>query len=128
MSESVVVGCWYTPAGIRLTPPTYDLTCNRPYTLRLFSEIGFRAWNPQAPKPRPYHLAIAAIKKIRGEFKVSAWGGRFSSNRFHHSKVRRSPLYAKSYSVAKHPSAGVFSEDGTSSGVDHVKCNRCSRE
>ncbi|GBO00061.1 hypothetical protein AVEN_105917-1 [Araneus ventricosus] len=68
MSESVVVGCWYTPAGIRLTPPTYDVTCSRP--LRLFSEIGFRAWNPQAPKPRHYHLAIAAIKKIRGEFKV----------------------------------------------------------
>ncbi|GBN27063.1 hypothetical protein AVEN_253971-1 [Araneus ventricosus] len=39
-----------TPTGGRLTT-TYDLTCNRPHTRRIFSGIGFRAWNPPAPKP-----------------------------------------------------------------------------
>ncbi|GBM56653.1 hypothetical protein AVEN_123136-1 [Araneus ventricosus] len=43
-----------TPTGVRLTT-TYDLTCNRPHTRRFFSGIGFRTWNPPAPKPRPYH-------------------------------------------------------------------------
>ncbi|GBL56692.1 hypothetical protein AVEN_229565-1 [Araneus ventricosus] len=33
------------PAGGHLTP-TYDLTCNRPNTKRIFSGIGFRTWNP----------------------------------------------------------------------------------
>ncbi|GBO02126.1 hypothetical protein AVEN_154094-1 [Araneus ventricosus] len=43
-----------TPTGGRLTT-TYDLTCNRPHTRRIFSGIGFRTWNPPPPKPRPYH-------------------------------------------------------------------------
>ncbi|GBO26543.1 hypothetical protein AVEN_67724-1 [Araneus ventricosus] len=34
---------------------TYDLTCNRPHTCRIFIGIEFRTWNPPAPKPRPYH-------------------------------------------------------------------------
>ncbi|GBM84549.1 hypothetical protein AVEN_125665-1 [Araneus ventricosus] len=48
-----------TPTGGRLTT-TYDLTCNRPHTQRIFSGIGFRAWNHPAPKSRPYHEATAA--------------------------------------------------------------------
>ncbi|GBM19938.1 hypothetical protein AVEN_164886-1 [Araneus ventricosus] len=49
------VGIFYaTPTGGRLAT-TYDLTCHRPNTRRIFSGIGFRAWNPPAPKPRPYH-------------------------------------------------------------------------
>ncbi|GBN71404.1 hypothetical protein AVEN_90135-1 [Araneus ventricosus] len=43
-----------TPTGGRLAT-TYDLTCNRPHTRRIFSGIGSRTWNPPAPKPRPYH-------------------------------------------------------------------------
>ncbi|GBN14926.1 hypothetical protein AVEN_249819-1 [Araneus ventricosus] len=43
-----------TPAGGRLAP-TYDLTCNRPNTRRIFSGIGFRIWSPTAPRPTPYH-------------------------------------------------------------------------
>ncbi|GBN53818.1 hypothetical protein AVEN_202097-1 [Araneus ventricosus] len=35
--------------------PTYVLTCSRPHTLRIFSEIGFRTWSPLAPRPTPYH-------------------------------------------------------------------------
>ncbi|GBM42379.1 hypothetical protein AVEN_130262-1 [Araneus ventricosus] len=38
-----------TPTGGRLTT-TYDLTCNRPHTRRIFSGIGFRTWNPPGPK------------------------------------------------------------------------------
>ncbi|GBN08988.1 hypothetical protein AVEN_215965-1 [Araneus ventricosus] len=49
------VGIFYaTPTGGRLTT-TYDLTCNRPHTRRIFSGIGSRTWNPPTPKPRPYH-------------------------------------------------------------------------
>ncbi|GBM65194.1 hypothetical protein AVEN_82373-1 [Araneus ventricosus] len=33
--------------------------CNRPNTRRIFSGIGFRIWNPPAPKPRPDHEATA---------------------------------------------------------------------
>ncbi|GBO37707.1 hypothetical protein AVEN_146541-1 [Araneus ventricosus] len=36
-----------TPTGGRLTT-TYDLTCNRPHTRRIFSGIGSRTWNPPA--------------------------------------------------------------------------------
>ncbi|GBN61250.1 hypothetical protein AVEN_128969-1 [Araneus ventricosus] len=43
-----------TPTGGRMAT-TYDLTCNRPHTRRIFSGIGFRTWNPPTPKPRPYH-------------------------------------------------------------------------
>ncbi|GBO34291.1 hypothetical protein AVEN_32896-1 [Araneus ventricosus] len=32
---------------------TYDLVCNRPHTRQIFSGIGFRTWNPPAPKLRP---------------------------------------------------------------------------
>ncbi|GBL77463.1 hypothetical protein AVEN_41851-1 [Araneus ventricosus] len=39
---------------------TYDLACSRPHTRRIFSGIGFRTWNPPAPKPRPYLYATAA--------------------------------------------------------------------
>ncbi|GBN72698.1 hypothetical protein AVEN_122007-1, partial [Araneus ventricosus] len=52
MGESMDVGT--TPAGERLAP-TYDLTCNRPNTRRIFSGIGFRTWSHPAPKPRPYY-------------------------------------------------------------------------
>ncbi|GBM07258.1 hypothetical protein AVEN_25507-1 [Araneus ventricosus] len=41
-----------TPTGGRLAT-TYDLTCNRPHTRRIFSGIGFRTWNSAAPRPRP---------------------------------------------------------------------------
>ncbi|GBM43729.1 hypothetical protein AVEN_178000-1, partial [Araneus ventricosus] len=34
---------------------TYDLTCNRSDTRRIFSGIRFRAWNPPAQKLRPCH-------------------------------------------------------------------------
>ncbi|GBO40528.1 hypothetical protein AVEN_138261-1 [Araneus ventricosus] len=43
-----------TPAGGRLTT-MYDFACKRPHTQQIFSGIGFRAWNPPAPRPRPYH-------------------------------------------------------------------------
>ncbi|GBO24501.1 hypothetical protein AVEN_145064-1 [Araneus ventricosus] len=43
-----------TPAGGRLAT-TYDLMCSRPHARRIFGGIGFRAWNPPAPKPGPYH-------------------------------------------------------------------------
>ncbi|GBN83635.1 hypothetical protein AVEN_114234-1 [Araneus ventricosus] len=38
--------------------PTYHLTCNRSNTRRIFSGIGFRTWNPSAPKRRPYHVRL----------------------------------------------------------------------
>ncbi|GBM00423.1 hypothetical protein AVEN_179232-1 [Araneus ventricosus] len=42
-------------------PRTYDLTCNRPNTRRIFSEIGFRSWNPPTPKPKPLgHRGVRA--------------------------------------------------------------------
>ncbi|GBL81878.1 hypothetical protein AVEN_50480-1 [Araneus ventricosus] len=43
--------------------PTYDLSRNRPNTRRIFNGIGFRTWNSQAPRPRPYQQATAAICK-----------------------------------------------------------------
>ncbi|GBO18550.1 hypothetical protein AVEN_72040-1 [Araneus ventricosus] len=43
-----------TPTGGRLAT-TYDLTCNRPHTRRIFSGILYRTWNPTILKPRPYH-------------------------------------------------------------------------
>ncbi|GBL96774.1 hypothetical protein AVEN_118919-1 [Araneus ventricosus] len=43
-----------TPTGGRLVTK-YDLACKRLHTRRIFSGIGFRTWNPPAPKPRPYH-------------------------------------------------------------------------
>ncbi|GBM13261.1 hypothetical protein AVEN_164340-1 [Araneus ventricosus] len=43
-----------TPIGGRLATKD-DLTCNGPHTRQIFSGIGFRTWNPLAPKPRPYH-------------------------------------------------------------------------
>ncbi|GBO34672.1 hypothetical protein AVEN_136780-1 [Araneus ventricosus] len=40
-------GYFYTtPAEGDVWPPTYDLTCNRPHTRRIFSGIVFRTWNP----------------------------------------------------------------------------------
>ncbi|GBO12070.1 hypothetical protein AVEN_247870-1 [Araneus ventricosus] len=45
-----------TPAGGSLAPMS-DLTCNRPRTRRIFSEIGFRARRPLAQKPRSHHNA-----------------------------------------------------------------------
>ncbi|GBL71520.1 hypothetical protein AVEN_248987-1 [Araneus ventricosus] len=36
-------------------PPTYDLACNMPHTRWIFRGIGFRTWNPPAPKPIPCH-------------------------------------------------------------------------
>ncbi|GBN61042.1 hypothetical protein AVEN_131408-1 [Araneus ventricosus] len=35
--------------------PTYDLTCSRPNTRRIFSRIWFRTWSPPASQSRPYH-------------------------------------------------------------------------
>ncbi|GBM98301.1 hypothetical protein AVEN_217698-1 [Araneus ventricosus] len=55
-----------TPTGGRLTT-TYDLTCNRPHTRRIFSGIGSRTWNPPAstrylttrpPRPHDYFSCI----------------------------------------------------------------------
>ncbi|GBM18105.1 hypothetical protein AVEN_220505-1 [Araneus ventricosus] len=42
-----------TPTGEGLAT-AYDLR-NRPHTRRIIGGIGFRTWNPPAPKPRPYH-------------------------------------------------------------------------
>ncbi|GBN49481.1 hypothetical protein AVEN_151004-1 [Araneus ventricosus] len=53
-----------TPSGGCLAT-MYDLACTRPHTRRIFSGIGFRTWNPPSPKPRPYHLATAALKLIK---------------------------------------------------------------
>ncbi|GBM43536.1 hypothetical protein AVEN_96196-1 [Araneus ventricosus] len=39
-----------TPTGGHLTT-TYNLTCNRPHTRRIFCGVGSRTWNPPAPKP-----------------------------------------------------------------------------
>ncbi|GBN26164.1 hypothetical protein AVEN_33958-1 [Araneus ventricosus] len=50
---------WAGPVGIFLRRTggrdMCDLACSRPHTRRIFSGIGFRTWNPPAPKPRPYH-------------------------------------------------------------------------
>ncbi|GBO06170.1 hypothetical protein AVEN_186715-1 [Araneus ventricosus] len=35
---------------------TYDLASSRPHTRQIFSGIGFPAWDPPAPRPRPCHL------------------------------------------------------------------------
>ncbi|GBO06775.1 hypothetical protein AVEN_43932-1 [Araneus ventricosus] len=43
-----------TPTGGCLAT-TYDLAWSMPHTRRIFSGIGFRTWNPPAPKLRPYH-------------------------------------------------------------------------
>ncbi|GBO23902.1 hypothetical protein AVEN_200714-1, partial [Araneus ventricosus] len=43
-----------TPAGGRLATKR-DVASNGSHTQRIFSGIGFRAWKPPAPKPRPYH-------------------------------------------------------------------------
>ncbi|GBM29475.1 hypothetical protein AVEN_255856-1 [Araneus ventricosus] len=48
-----------TPTGGCLDT-TNDLACNRSHTRRIFSGIGFRTWNPPAPRPRPWHYATAA--------------------------------------------------------------------
>ncbi|GBM80762.1 hypothetical protein AVEN_10628-1 [Araneus ventricosus] len=34
-------------------PSTYDLSCNRPNTRRIFSGVGFPTWIPPIPKPSP---------------------------------------------------------------------------
>ncbi|GBO27504.1 hypothetical protein AVEN_23949-1 [Araneus ventricosus] len=44
-------------------PPMYVLTCNRPHTGRIFSGIGFRTWNPKAPKPRG-HRSLRSVKYL----------------------------------------------------------------
>ncbi|GBN12572.1 hypothetical protein AVEN_21969-1 [Araneus ventricosus] len=56
-----------TPTRGRLAP-TYDLACNRPHTRRIFSGIGFRTWNPPAPKPKPYHKDTAASRVLLKSF------------------------------------------------------------
>ncbi|GBN12425.1 hypothetical protein AVEN_68448-1 [Araneus ventricosus] len=48
-----------TPMG-RHVATTFDLTCNRPNTQRIFNEIRIRASNPPDPKPRLYHETTAA--------------------------------------------------------------------
>ncbi|GBN67265.1 hypothetical protein AVEN_146049-1 [Araneus ventricosus] len=37
-------------------PPTYDLTCSRPNTRRIFSGIGFRTWKLFGPKAETLSL------------------------------------------------------------------------
>ncbi|GBO03301.1 hypothetical protein AVEN_67688-1 [Araneus ventricosus] len=58
-----------TPAGGRLAT-TYDLACSRPHTRRIFSGIGFRAWNPppqsrdlttRPPRP-PFYKNLYAVR------------------------------------------------------------------
>ncbi|GBL83045.1 hypothetical protein AVEN_165278-1 [Araneus ventricosus] len=51
--------------------PTYDLTCNRPNTRRIFSGIGFRIWNPAASRPTPYHETIAASLNLSEYYQMS---------------------------------------------------------
>ncbi|GBL85747.1 hypothetical protein AVEN_193192-1 [Araneus ventricosus] len=41
-----------TPTEGRLVT-AYGLACNGPHTRRTFRGIGFRAWNPAIPRPRP---------------------------------------------------------------------------
>ncbi|GBL87660.1 hypothetical protein AVEN_81292-1 [Araneus ventricosus] len=41
-------------SGGRLAPPTFDLTCNRPNTRRIFIGIGCRSWNSPASRTIPY--------------------------------------------------------------------------
>ncbi|GBN58700.1 hypothetical protein AVEN_44633-1 [Araneus ventricosus] len=47
-----------TTASGGCSATTYDLTCNRHHTRRILSGIGFRAWNPPAPKLNPYHRGL----------------------------------------------------------------------
>ncbi|GBO22791.1 hypothetical protein AVEN_179082-1 [Araneus ventricosus] len=54
-----------TPTGERLAT-TDDLACNRPHTRRICSEIGFRAWNPPALKPRPLPPGHRGLPKLVG--------------------------------------------------------------
>ncbi|GBL89639.1 hypothetical protein AVEN_104601-1 [Araneus ventricosus] len=42
------------PMGGRLATAC-DLERNRPHTRRIFSAVGFRAWSPPAPNPKPCH-------------------------------------------------------------------------
>ncbi|GBM80870.1 hypothetical protein AVEN_89755-1 [Araneus ventricosus] len=43
-----------------VSPPTYNLACNRPNVRRIFSGIGFGPGNPSSPRPTPYHQATDA--------------------------------------------------------------------
>ncbi|GBO04040.1 hypothetical protein AVEN_170240-1 [Araneus ventricosus] len=52
--------------------PKYDLTCNRPYTRRIFNGISFRTWSLPAPRPdlvtRPLRPQFSLRRyKKRGE-------------------------------------------------------------
>ncbi|GBM46773.1 hypothetical protein AVEN_6054-1 [Araneus ventricosus] len=47
-----------TPMGGHLAT-TYDLTCNRPHTRRIFSGIGFRTCDPPVPTLPLGHLSLA---------------------------------------------------------------------
>ncbi|GBM13527.1 hypothetical protein AVEN_82796-1 [Araneus ventricosus] len=62
-----------TPDGGRLAP-TYDLMCNKPNTRRIYRGIGFRIWNPPAPKRRPHHEATTASTAITKLILRVAWG------------------------------------------------------
>ncbi|GBN84162.1 hypothetical protein AVEN_156117-1 [Araneus ventricosus] len=44
---------------------TYNLACNKPHTRRIFSGIGFRAWNSLVPRLRPCHWTTAASCMFR---------------------------------------------------------------
>ncbi|GBN45271.1 hypothetical protein AVEN_149341-1 [Araneus ventricosus] len=49
-----------TSTGGRLAT-TYDLSCDRPHTRRIFGGIGFRTWNPPAPKLRLGHRGLEEL-------------------------------------------------------------------
>ncbi|GBN71839.1 hypothetical protein AVEN_43067-1 [Araneus ventricosus] len=46
-----------TPTGGRLAT-TFDLACNRPHTRRIFSGIGFRAFDPPVPRQNGFIASI----------------------------------------------------------------------
>ncbi|GBL99023.1 hypothetical protein AVEN_57031-1 [Araneus ventricosus] len=53
-----------TPTGEHLAT-TYDLSCNRPHTRRIFSGIGFRTYDPPVPTlPLGHHGLLECIEQI----------------------------------------------------------------
>ncbi|GBM05223.1 hypothetical protein AVEN_173643-1 [Araneus ventricosus] len=79
-----------TPTGGYLAT-TYDLTCKRPHTRRIFSGIGSRTWNPPAPKPVAFKIirsgsnVLTLVWRGSSERKVLA---QVSSSSDHRSKLR----------------------------------------
>ncbi|GBM07333.1 hypothetical protein AVEN_268318-1 [Araneus ventricosus] len=50
----------FTPAEERMAN-AFDLRCNIPHTLRIFSRNWMLIWNAPVPEQRPYHLATTAL-------------------------------------------------------------------